>query len=233
MRGERERKRREGGGKEEEGGDCPNLDGHIRSQRTKRYTQCVCDVFPPRATNVFPPVPPTSSLNVFPAPQRLPRAPNVFPPPAPPMSSPPRCQCLSPTFPPHPRRLPSPAPPNGFPPPPPTCSLPRSNVFPPPPQRLPSPAPTSSLPRPQRLPSPAPTSAMPHVKHLLLPALVLPPWFYSTPARLHALTYSPSQVPRLTEPSDFETSVCSDSRWLRVQVCVWQEEEREQDRKWG
>ncbi|KAJ7754871.1 hypothetical protein B0H16DRAFT_1722579 [Mycena metata] len=101
--------------------------------------------------------------------------------------------------------------PNVFPPTPPT-SLP--NIF--------SSSPTSSLsPAPQHVPSPAPnvfrtaapTSATPHVKQLILPALVLPPSFYSTPARLLALTYSPSPNPPTLRREE--------------------ERERERDRKWG
>ncbi|KAJ7784263.1 hypothetical protein B0H16DRAFT_1783222 [Mycena metata] len=43
-------------------------------------------------------------------------------------------------------------------------------------------------------------------------------------------------APHLAEPSDFETSARTSSRWLRPRVirrAVWQEEERERDRKWG
>ncbi|KAJ7754449.1 hypothetical protein B0H16DRAFT_1722627 [Mycena metata] len=94
--------------------------------------------------------------------------------------------------------------PNVFLPPAPNVFLPRTpNVFPPPPPTSPPPPPpppTSSSPAPQRLPhTVAPTSATPHVKHFL-PALALPPSFYSTPARLLALTPSPDRRPAWPNP---------------------------------
>ncbi|KAJ7717296.1 hypothetical protein B0H16DRAFT_1740687 [Mycena metata] len=126
-------------------------------------------------------------------------------------------------------------------------SLPRAaNVFPPAPPTSPS---ITFSPRPRRLPSPAPDvfpAPLPNVcnaapqappPRTCSPALVLlhPRW----PARTHLLPLipSPSQAPRLAEPSDFETSALTCSRWLRASCavhpsyCMWPEEERERDRK--
>ncbi|KAJ7732853.1 hypothetical protein B0H16DRAFT_1732583 [Mycena metata] len=199
------------------------------------------NVFPPRTANVFLSI-------VFPRPERLP-SPAVFPPPRPPTSSLPCPQC----FPPPPPTSSSPPPPtsslpapNVPPPPPPPQCLPRGpnicnaarqtlppNVPPPPPPPPPPPdvflprAPTSSPHRGPNVCNAARQTLPPRTRS---PALVL--LHPRSPARTHSF---PSQAPHLAEPSDFETSARTSSRWLRPRVirrAVWREEERERDRKW-
>ncbi|KAJ7038913.1 hypothetical protein C8F04DRAFT_1255488 [Mycena alexandri] len=189
--------------REANGSDCPNLDGHIRSERAKTirtvrvwtsdYDHNTIQLRPPRFDHNCVERPPTctrppSLTPIHTLQYRAPPASSLPPPPFP---------FLLPLFP-----SSSPSSPSS-----PTLLLrilvPRfgGTVWRRSPRAPPNPTPASNA------------LATPHVKHLLLPTPVLPPSFYSTLARPLALTPSPPQAPRLAEPFDFETSARTSSRY--------------------